>query len=109
MTPDNLTPVYLTPFIGACELKAVAIVGKLESKEPYAFKEWQRTVCSVTKWLKKNDAMGTDEEIEDLARSRVKYTLPGPMTIMDCIVDNFYGEDKRQELIDDLIWIINKV
>ena len=41
--------------------------------------------------------------------SRVKYTLPGPMTIMDCTMDSFYGNDKKKDLIDDLIGVINKV
>ena len=31
------------------------------------------------------------------------------MTIMDCTQDAFYGEEKKKELIDDLIGVINKV
>ena len=31
------------------------------------------------------------------------------MTIMDCTMDSFYGSDKKKELIDDLIGVINKV
>ncbi len=96
-------------FSGACELKAVAIVGKLEAGEDYAYKEWQRTVKSVVKWLKAHDAKASNDEIEALARTKVKYTLPGPMTIMDCIVDQFYGEEKREDLRNDLIKVINKV
>ena len=29
------------------------------------------------------------------------------MTILDCTVDQFYGEDRKQELTDDLIKVIN--
>jgi methionine synthase II (cobalamin-independent) len=90
-------------FVGASSINAVSAVGKLEASEAYAFKEWQRTVNSVEKWLKANG-----QPVED-AKARVKYTLPGPMTILDCIADEFYGEDKQKELIDDLIAIINKV
>ena len=31
------------------------------------------------------------------------------MTIMDCTQDSFYGEEKKKDLIDDLIGVINKV
>ena len=33
--------------------------------------------------------------------------MPGPMTILDCIKDQFYGEENARDLIDDLIKIIN--
>ena len=29
------------------------------------------------------------------------------MTILDCIKDQFYGEDKKRDLIEDLITVIN--
>ncbi len=55
---------------GACNLQAVAIRGKLEARDDFAFKEWQRTVGSVIKWLKKNDKNADDEALETIARSR---------------------------------------
>ena len=61
---------------------------------------------AVEKWLKNQNF---DGDVEKEAKSRVKYTLPGPMTIMDCTMDSFYGSDKKKELIDDLIGVINKV
>ena len=83
----------------------MSIESKLEAKEEWAYLEWQKTVKSVEKWLKAHNFEG---DVEAEAKSRVKYTLPGPMTIMDCTHDTFYGEDKKRELIDDLIGIINK-
>ena len=63
---------------------------------------------SVKKWLKANNKEnGELENLDKIAASRVKYTLPGPMTILDCIKDQFYGEDKAREMVDDLIKIIN--
>ena len=85
-------------------MKAVSITAKLESKAEWAFKEWDQIVKSVQKWLK---SQGETEDLEAKAKSRVKYTLPGPMTILDCTVDQFYGEDSKQDLIDDLIKVIN--
>lgn len=77
----------------------------MESKAEWAFKEWDQIVQSVQKWLKSQDEK--TEDLESKAKSRVKYTLPGPMTILDCTVDQFYGEDRKQELTDDLIKVIN--
>ena len=85
-------------------MKAVSITAKLESKAEWAFKEWDQIVKFVQKWLK---SQGETEDLEAKAKSRVKYTLPGPMTILDCTVDQFYGEDGKQDLIDDLIKVIN--
>ena len=51
---------------------------------------------------------GVNDNLEEEARKRVKYTLPGPMTIMDCIIDQFYGEEKKKDLINDLIKVINQ-
>ena len=63
---------------------------------------------SVKKWLKANNKEnGEIEDIDKIAASKVKYTLPGPMTILDCIKDQFYGEDRKRELIEDLIKICN--
>ena len=76
------------------------------SGHPDALKEWKRTVKSVQKWMQ---SQGHQGNLEELAKQRVKYTLPGPMTILDCIVDQFYGPDKKREMIEDLICIINKV
>ena len=92
--------------IGACDLKAISIESKIESGDDWAYIEWQRTVKAVEKWLKNQNF---DGDVEKEAKSRVKYTLPGPMTIMDCTMDSFYGSDKKKELIDDLIGVINKV
>ena len=92
-------------FTGACKLQAVSIESKLEAKQEWAYLEWQKTVKSVEKWLKAHNFEG---DVETEAKSRVKYTLPGPMTIMDCTHDTFYGKEKKRELIDDLLEIINK-
>ena len=35
-------------------------------------------------------------------------SLTGPMTILDCIKDQFYGEENFRDLIDDLIKVINQ-
>jgi len=104
MNADNL--VDKTIRNGACHLKAVSVTSKLESTEEWAYKEWQKTVHSVKKWLQ---AKGDEniENLDEIAASRVKYTLPGPMTILDCIKDQFYGDDKSRDLIDDLIKVIN--
>ena len=85
-------------------MEAVSISAKLEPSEEWAYKEWQRTVQAVEKWLKNQ---GETEDLEMKARARVRYTLPGPMTILDCTCDQFYGEERRQEMIDDLIKVIN--
>jgi len=107
MNADNL--VDKTIRNGACKLKAVSITSKLEAREEWAFKEFQQTVNSVKKWLEANKkADEVIENLDEVARSRVKYTLPGPMTILDCTKDEFYGEDNVRDLIDDLIKIINR-
>ena len=89
---------------GACQLKAVTITSQLENSNEWAYKEWQKSVQAVKKWL---EAKGETEDLEAKACSKVKYTLPGPMTILDCIVDQFYGEEKFREMVDDLVKIIN--
>jgi len=38
----------------------------------------------------------------------VKYTVPGPMTILDGMVDQYYGKEKKRQLIEDLIQAINE-
>ena len=65
---------------------------------------------SVKKWLVANKKADDEaiENLDEVAGSRVKYTLPGPMTILDCIKDQFYGEDNARDLIEDLIKIINR-
>jgi len=94
---------------GACHLKAVSVTSKLEATEEWAYKEWQQMVDSVKKWLEANHkGDGPIENIDVMAASRVKYTLPGPMTILDCIKDQFYGEENSRGLIDDLIKVINQ-
>ncbi len=42
---------------------------------------------------------------------RLKYTLPGPMTMLDQLIDGYYGGDLagRAAAADDLVGIINKV
>ena len=35
-------------------------------------------------------------------------SILGPMTIIDCIKDQFYGEEKKRDLIEDLIGVINQ-
>jgi len=103
MNPDNVVDKKIRN--GACDLKAISIESKIESGDDWAYIEWQRTVKAVEKWLKNQNF---DGDIESEAKSRVKYTLPGPMTIMDCTMDSFYGNDKKKDLIDDLIGVINK-
>lgn len=91
---------------GASSTYAAMAVGKLEINEGWAWKEWERSVQVVEQWLTKNGQGGDD--VRARAAGRVKYTIPGPMTMMDCIVDKHYGEGKERDLIDDLISCVNK-
>ena len=62
-------------FLGACHLKAVSVTSKIEApQEEWAYKEWQRTVNSVKKWLQ---SKGETQDLDLKAAQRVKYTLPG--------------------------------
>ena len=108
MVVNQNNPVLIP---GACHVQAPTITGKIEAPngDPWCWKEWRRTVDSVLKYLRENNKESSDEALETEAKSRVKFTLPGPMTILDGIVDKFYGEEKRRDLIEDLINCINKV
>ena len=57
----------------------------------------------------KDEGLGAREwrMAQEMTTTCVKYTIPGPMTIMDGIIDNLYGDSKRRDLIDDIIKAIN--
>jgi len=84
---DNLAKKIMRS--GAYHTMAPAVRGKVELEGgPECWKEWKRS----------NDAAG--------GAAVVKYTLPGPMTIVDGLVNEFY--DNVQDLYSDLVDVINK-
>ena len=53
-----------------------------KSGELLLFQEWQQTVNSVKKWLIANKKDDKDiKNLDEIAASRVKYTLPGTVYI----------------------------
>jgi 5-methyltetrahydropteroyltriglutamate--homocysteine methyltransferase len=73
---------------GAYITEVPTITGKIAIKdEAELCKEWKRA--------------------QALTDKPVKYTFPGPMTILDGMIDTFYGSEQRQELVDDLVACIN--
>ena len=63
--------------------------------------EWERSEKCLKKLLQ--DVPSSD------MKHQMKYTIPGPMTLVDVLSDDFYGEDKKREMIEDLITCVNKV
>ena len=63
--------------------------------------EWERSQNSLTQLL--NDSG------EAKYQPKMKYTIPGPMTLVDVLFDDFYGETNQREMIEDLISCINRV
>ena len=63
--------------------------------------EWERSEKCMNKLLQ--DANSYE------AKPQMKYTIPGPMTLVDVLSDDFYGEEKKREMIEDLISCVNKV
>ena len=63
--------------------------------------EWERSEKCMNKLLQDADSYET--------KPQMKYTIPGPMTLVDVLSDDFYGEEKKREMIEDLITCVNKV
>ena len=88
--------------LGACISIAPTITSPIRPKETnWAGKEWQRTEKLAREIIA--------EKKNGLQNVHVKYTLPGPMTIMDGLVDNFYGPDGQEKLNEALVTAINTV
>ena len=88
---------------GACTILAPQINSKIELTDDggSCWKEWERSEKCMTKLLQDADS--------DKTRPQMKYTIPGPMTLVDVLSDDFYGEEKKREMIEDLISCVNKV
>ena len=75
--------------------------------------------CRETGWCAKEFSRSNAIFESVLGRTRsdvdrrvgLKYTLPGPMTILDQLNDGFYGGDKegRRKAAKDLVKVLNKV
>ena len=69
--------------------------------------EWEKSSKCLNQLLK--NASDSDCAEKKKYQPKLKYTIPGPMTLVDVLFDDFYGESERRELIKDLIACVNKV
>ena len=67
--------------------------------------EWEKSQQSLNELLKKQPVDRNGKTYHP----KMKYTIPGPMTLIDVLSDTFYGEERKREMIQDLISCINKV
>ena len=88
---------------GACTILAPQINSKIELSDEggKCWMEWERSEKCMNKLLQDADSYET--------KPQMKYTIPGPMTLVDVLSDDFYGEEKKREMIEDLITCVNKV
>nr|XP_006818154.1 PREDICTED: 5-methyltetrahydropteroyltriglutamate--homocysteine methyltransferase 3, chloroplastic-like [Saccoglossus kowalevskii] len=84
---DFKNPVVKPIRNGACEIHMPRIIGKIGQ-------------CSEDDWVAKEWRLS-----QDMSRVPVKYTVPGPMTIIDSTHNEYY---RNEELSEDLIKVINK-
>ena len=88
-------------------MNAPAISAKIDLAESDAtcWAKWEKSENCMNQLLKGEEIKSDDKNY----RPKMKYTIPGPMTLVDVLSDKFYGEDKNREMIQDLISCINKV
>lgn len=88
---------------GACTIKAPTINSKIELLDEggKCWLEWERSEKCLAKLLQDVDS--------NKSKPLMKYTIPGPMTLVDVLFDDFYGENNKREMIEDLITCVNKV
>ena len=96
-------------FKGACTIQAPAIKSKIElsNDEGKCWMEWEKSAKCLNELLK--NGSGEDYEANQNGQPKMKYTIPGPMTLVDVLFDDFYGENNQRGLIEDLITCLNKV
>ena len=89
--------------LGACTIKAPTVTSKIELLDDggKCWIEWGKSEKCLTKLLEGAES--------DITSCRMKYTIPGPMTLVDVLFDDFYGENNKREMIEDLITCVNKV
>ena len=94
---------FIGIFSGACTIKAPKINSKIELLDEggKCWLEWERSEKCLAKLLQDVDCNGS--------KPLMKYTIPGPMTLVDVLFDDFYGENNKREMIEDLITCVNKV
>ena len=94
---------------GACMIKAPTITSKIElsNDEGKCWMEWEKSAKCLNELLK--NASEEDCGTKKNGQPKIKYTIPGPMTLVDVLFDDFYGENNQRELIEDLITCLNKV
>jgi len=87
---------------GACTILAPQINSKIELSDEggKCWMEWERSEKCMNKLLQDANSYET--------KPQMKYTIPGPMTLVDVLSDDFYGEEKKREMIEDLISCVNK-
>lgn len=89
-------------------IKVPTITSKIEllNDNGTCWMEWEKSQHSLNNTLKTTQSLISNDENYML---RLKYTIPGPMTIVDMLSDSFYGESNQRGLIQDLISCLNKV
>ena len=94
---------FIGIFAGACTIKAPKINSKIELLDEggKCWLEWERSEKCLAKLLQDVDS--------NKSKPLMKYTIPGPMTLVDVLFDDFYGENNKREMIEDLINCVNKV
>ena len=99
----NILIFLIGIFSGACTIKAPKINSKIELLDEggKCWLEWERSEKCLAKLLQDVDSSDS--------KPLMKYTIPGPMTLVDVLFDDFYGENNKREMIEDLITCVNKV
>lgn len=98
------TTFHFLLILGACTIIAPNVTSKIEPANDGAlcWMEWKKAENDL------NDILKTQNN-DKSSPPKIKYTIPGPMTLVDVLLDKFYGETKTREMIDDLICCVNKV
>jgi len=92
---------------GACTIKAPTICSKIEllDEKGLCWKEWEKSENTLKALLR---AIPGCKSEECTSKPQMKYTIPGPLTLVDVLSDEFYGEENKRQMIEDLISCINK-
>ena len=73
--------------------------------DPVCWEEWAKAVKVVDEIWSKRDELCLSQKTKPV----VKYTIPGPMTLLEGLDDQHYGPENRRQLIEDTIHCIRQV
>ena len=71
--------------------------------------EWQKAVETVDQIWAEQEKSSNEHPPLPSSKPVVKYTIPGPMTLLEGLEDTHYGPEGKRSLIEDTIKCIRKV